>query len=135
MFGIFNRFFSSRQRDYYLNVMSNGETQFNVAVSLDEYMEYYRTCTPVATAIDMIATKIASIKPYAIKDDLYLAKNPFLDLLKKPNNNQTHFYFINEALQHYNSCGNNFILAKSDKNGNLISLENIHPRRISFLES
>lgn len=135
MFGIFNRFFSSRQLDFYLDVMSNGETSFNVAVTLDEYMEYYRTCTPVATAIDMIATKIASIKPYAIKDGLYLTKNPFLELLKKPNNNQTHFHFINEAIQHYSSCGNNFILAKSDKSGNLISLENINPRRISFSES
>lgn len=134
MFSFFNRIFSSRGKSYYVSVLPSGEKEFAVAVSLDEYMEYYRTCAPVATAIDMISQSVASIKPYASRDNNLTLRNDFLEFLAKPNSWQTYQQFVSEGLAHFFSCGNNFILIKS-RNDKLQSIENIHPRRISFFES
>lgn len=72
-------------------------------ITAEKAMEYYRTNSAVATAVDMIATKVEQITPVLdIKGSSdIITKHPVLDLLECPNPFETRERFIGSYVRHY----------------------------------
>jgi HK97 family phage portal protein len=75
-------------------------------------LSLFRQCSPLYDAITRITCESKMIEPfiYKIDSDEYLDKHPVLDLLKKPNYEQTREEFIEQAEQYHKVTGNAYFI-------------------------
>ncbi|MCK5018040.1 MAG: phage portal protein [Candidatus Peribacteraceae bacterium] len=71
-------------------------------VTASKAMQFYRTNSTIATAVDKIATKVEQISPVLkTKDNKFIKEHPVIDLLKSPNPFDTWQEFIGKMSRHY----------------------------------
>jgi HK97 family phage portal protein len=99
-------------------------------------LNYYRKCSPLFTAVELIADEFAGIKPavYDVKADKYI-DHEILDLLNHPFGDMTWTEFAKEFATYYLVTGNNYMVATGREGTVPLELINMYPASINILPS
>lgn len=102
--------------------------------TVSDYIAFYEAISPLADAIDTIASQFASIQPkvWDKKNKTYLIDHPILTLLSNPNNNVDYLEFAEQEMSFFELTGNCFwIVTSSRLDGEPINLNCVPPQWIS----
>lgn len=90
---------------------------------------YYKTCAPLADAIDTIARDVASMRPvvWDKEDKVYIDDHDVLELLEYPNTMQTYFDFMLDLATGFQIAGNHFLEQVGNPNKPPLSIETRAP--------
>jgi HK97 family phage portal protein len=99
-------------------------------------MQYYRTCSSVAIAVDMIADEIEHLQPVLqMEDGKYVNDHDLLRLLKSPNGFDNWAGFIGGAARHYLLTRECFYYAGGGITRPPLELFAVKPQTISTVEN
>lgn len=99
-----------------------------------DYITFYESISPLADAIDVLATQFSSIQPkiWDDKNKTFLLDHPLLDLLQRPNTNVDYLEFAEQEISFFEITGNIFwIVTSSRLDGEPIELFCVPPQWIS----
>lgn len=107
-----------------------GSRNFSIA----DYIAYYESISPLADAIDLLASQFASIRPkvWDKKNKEFIEDHPILNLFQNPNTTVDYLEFAEQEMSFFELTGNCFwIVTSSRLDGEPISLECVPPQWIS----
>jgi HK97 family phage portal protein len=98
---------------------------------------YFRNCSPVFNGVDLIAEKVADIRPYVYdtKKKKYVNNHPVLDLLNHPFGDTTYSEFMKELCIFYLVTGNNYTVLTGNVKREPLEMMNIHPGEVIIAPS
>lgn len=100
-------------------------------------LRYYTICAPVFSAVDLISTEVASIKPVLLDtskpEKEYIKEHAILDLLKFPNADSTYEEFMYRKAAFFILTGNNFDNATGLVTSPPLELFSLNPERIAII--
>lgn len=102
--------------------------------TVSDYITFYESISPLADAIDVMATQFSSIHPkiWDNKNKTFVLDHPLLDLLKRPNTNIDYLEFAEQEMSFFEITGNVFwIVTSSRLDGEPIELFCVPPQWIS----
>lgn len=105
-----------------------GESQYNASVLTA--LRMYEQCAPLFMVIDKIVSAYINI-PFRIKDnktDEFIKDHPVLQLLNKPNSDESEFSFKESLASSFLITGNAFLIANGNINRQPIELYNSSAR-------
>lgn len=124
-------------RDYDFSTISILDSNFIFETKLNKFIQFYLQCSPVFTALQLIADNVASINfvLYNTAKDEYVYDHPLLKLLKKPNPFTSSELFIQEIVNYYRLTGNfylNITGKGKDENSEPIEINSLKPTTITI---
>lgn len=135
---ISNLFVKSAIRNISINELSrslNTNHNFFESPDITRTIQYYEQVSPVFTAIDILATEFAAIKPkvWNKKDMDFVTDHPILDLLQRPNPFVKGSLFLNILSSYFLITGNTFVSASiAGKTGEPLELFINDPRDVTI---
>ena len=104
-------------------------------ITAQKAMEFYRTNSTVATAVDKIASKVEQITPVLkTKDNKFIKEHPVIDLLKTPNPFNTWHEFIGSIARHYLLKHDSYFAMFGNIQRPPIEIYSIKPQNVSTLQ-
>ncbi len=128
-----NNFVSDETRESLVEFLLNkGENQLGTHI----LNRYYLTCSPLATAIDLIVQNSTNIRPEVFdkKEKEFLEEHPVLDLLSFPNAAQSYIQFMDRLLGLFLLHGEVFIISTGDVTKEPNEIWVISRQNVSLLE-
>lgn len=105
-------------------------------ISAQKAMEFYRTNSTVATAVDKIASKVEQITPVLqTKDNKFIKDHPVIDLLKNPNPFNTWHEFVGKIARHYLLKHDSYLAMLGNVQRAPIEIYSIKPQNVSTLQA
>jgi HK97 family phage portal protein len=105
-----------------------GESQYNASVLTA--LRLYQQCAPLFMVIDKIVSAYINV-PFRIKDkntDEFIENHPVLELLNKPNSDESEFSFKESLATSFLITGNAFLIASGNINREPLELYNSSAR-------
>lgn len=98
---------------------------------------YYKRCSPIFTAINLIADEFANMKPYVYdkKAKKFIDDHESLELLSHPFGDTTWTEFAQQMASYFLVTGNNYILLTGPADKPPVEMQNIYPGAVSILPS
>lgn len=110
--------------------MKLGQRRFTTA----DYIDYYESISPLADAIDLLATQFSAISPRILnsRTKLYESEHPLLVLLTHPNTTIDYLEFAEQSMTFFELTGNCFwIVTTSRLDGEPLELFCIPPQWVN----
>ena len=82
----------------------------SIHVNASKALSFYRKSSAIATAVDLIVSKIEAIRPVIERDGEIIARDEVTDFLAKPNDDAMWRHFIGNAARNYLLSGNTYFL-------------------------
>jgi len=105
-----------------------GESQYNASVLTA--LKLYEQCSPLFMVVDKIVSAYINV-PFRIKDkntDEFIENHPVLELLEKPNSDESEFSFKESLATSFLITGNAFLIASGNINREPLELYNSSAR-------
>lgn len=101
--------------------------------STQSYFEFYQQIMPLQNSVDKIGEKMASFKlVLETANGEIIKKHPFLELLKRPNAEESQFEFVEAMAKDYSISANVFILITLSTSNQPLELFVLPPQYVTF---
>lgn len=108
---------------------------FQSSENSNRFLDYYRTASPVSTAVKLITDNALTI-PFVLQDTIskeYIYNHPILNLLRTPNEYSSSSLFESEMLSFMLLTGNNYLHITGLKEPT--ALYNLNPKDVSITQN